>query len=347
MNFMTLQRPTYEEMERRRMLRDGLSPQRSTTLQRKESMLSRGFNAIMRRQSISASGSRAGVTPGASSSNGLRRNDSFFMHSTLVGREDSIPPLSMLSSEDDSLGYGGRHPLHTIVPPQNRGRPNLGRAKSFKYPERISQIPPAEFTRIRSKSQVRDTNNNNFHNLRMTANANAANNSSGEDSGGIYTTSGSGSGKSTNIGPTKKPNLARRETMYLNGGGGLRDSSRFPETPGYGAAAAWLAREKFFQQQQQQQQRILPRPQQQQQQPRGGGYLRERSEPPPVTRRRQPLPDFFFYGDRWQEQESRARQPHHQSRPQPPPPAASDETPEPPPGTDLGNGNNNTNINNR
>ena len=139
MNFMTLQRPTFEEMERRRMIRENMSPQRSTTLQRRESMISRGLNAIMRRQSFMGSPSKP--------ANNLKRNDSFFMHSALLSNRDDPGPSLILSNEGTN-----EHPLHTITRPS---RPNLGRAKSFKYPEKVSQIPPAELTRLRSKSQVR------------------------------------------------------------------------------------------------------------------------------------------------------------------------------------------------
>ena len=138
MDFMTLQRPTFEEMERRRQLRENMSPNRSTTLQRRESMISRGLNAIMRRQSFMG---------GSKPQTHLKRNDSFFMHSALIkdDRDDRGPSLLLTNDQQE-------HPLHTITRPS---RPNLGRAKSFKYPERVSQIPPAELTRIRSKSQVR------------------------------------------------------------------------------------------------------------------------------------------------------------------------------------------------
>ena len=46
--FSTLQRPTLEELERRRAMRETFSPPRSSTLQRRESVLSRGFNALFR-----------------------------------------------------------------------------------------------------------------------------------------------------------------------------------------------------------------------------------------------------------------------------------------------------------
>ena len=46
--FSTLQRPTLEELERRRAMRETFSPPRSSTLQRRESVISRGFNALFR-----------------------------------------------------------------------------------------------------------------------------------------------------------------------------------------------------------------------------------------------------------------------------------------------------------
>ena len=49
--FSTLQRPTLEELERRRAMRETFSPPRSSTLQRRESVLSRGFNALFRDES--------------------------------------------------------------------------------------------------------------------------------------------------------------------------------------------------------------------------------------------------------------------------------------------------------
>lgn len=190
MNFMTLQRPTFEELERRRQLRNDLDsgPQRSTTLQRRESMLSRGLNAIMRRQSFMSPQNRP------EKASNLRRHDSFFMHSAF--KADDL--------EDENQN------LHSISRPS---RPNLSRAKSFKYPEKISQIPPAELTRLRSKSQARDLN------------------SSGEDP--VYTSGSSGSGKSL---------LSRPRPS-----GASSQSGPYFEDYGYGQAANWLNRERFFQ----------------------------------------------------------------------------------------------------
>ena len=200
-NFMTLQRPTFEELERRRQLRDTLSPQKSTTLQRRESMLSRGFNAIMRRQSFMS---------GAQTRPKLTRNDSFFMHSSLA-KEDVLPPGGMMTNDDIDEH---RHPLHTIVQPNNNRGRNLARAKSFKYPEKISQIPPAEFTRLRSKSQIRDSG---FGSSIFSKDVL----SSSEDTA-VYT-SGSG-GSAVGSGKSVK-------------------NRYFDENP----AANWLNRERFFQ----------------------------------------------------------------------------------------------------
>ena len=98
MNFMTLQRPTMDELERRRQLRESLSPlrERSTTLQRRESMLSRGLNAIMRRQSFMSPPRNPGGNSNGNA-NHLKRHDSFFMHSTLAKDPDNMPPLSMMT----------------------------------------------------------------------------------------------------------------------------------------------------------------------------------------------------------------------------------------------------------
>ena len=95
---MTLQRPTFEELERRRQLRENLSPNRgSTTLQRRESMISRGLNAIMRRQSFMGSSSKP--NNGAN----LKRNDSFFMHSALLKDRDNDPGPSPQASLPNPL----------------------------------------------------------------------------------------------------------------------------------------------------------------------------------------------------------------------------------------------------
>lgn len=302
MNFMTLQRPTFEELERRRQLRESLSPQRSTTLQRRESMLSRGLNAILRRQSFMSP-----QRPQMSQSNtNLRRHDSFFMHSALAKDPDVAPPISMMMTNDNDQDFRSRqHPLHTIVNNNNNSqqtragaRSNLVRAKSFKYPERVSQIPPAELTRLRSKSQVR---------------AEVAMMSSSEDP--VYTSgsggSNSGSGKSFQRRPPPS-------------GASNSQSSYFDEL-GYGQAVQWLSREKFFQPPP----RVLPnRPSQNNTRP----SPRDISEPPPTgPKRRLPLPDIFYYGDRWQEQETRSSRA----------PVSSLETPEPPPGSsDMSNNNN-------
>ena len=281
MNFMTLQRPTFDELERRRQLRESLSPQRSTTLQRRESMLSRGLNAIMRRQSF--------MSPQRNTSNvNLKRHDSFFMHSTLAKDPDNMPPMSMMTTDNlvlDDLRLNNNNNNNNQF---QRGRStNLARAKSFKYPERVSQIPPAELTRIRSKSQVRSS----VHDMQL-------NSSGGEDP--MYT---SGSGGSASGGSGKSPFRGKKAPPPQ------------AEDVGYGHAVNWLSREKFFQPPP----RILPRP-------AGKTSPRDVSEPPPATnKKRMPLPDIFYYGDRWQEQETRSRSTHQVSSgssletPEPPP----------------------------
>ena len=255
-NFMTLQRPTFEEMERRRMIRENMSPQRSTTLQRRESMISRGFNAIMRRQSFMGSPSKP--------ANNLKRNDSFFMHSALLtGNRDDPGPSLILSNEGTN-----EHPLHTITRPS---RPNLGRAKSFKYPEKVSQIPPAELTRLRSKSQVRPD---------------PYYNSAGSSDDPVYTSGSGGSAAGSaknmlrrnptfNMGPSRYDR--NREELYNRNRNEFSGSNKYFEPPP----------------------RVLPR----------RPSPRDISEPPPGSgsKRRLPLPDIFFYGDRWQEQETKTR----------------------------------------
>ena len=313
MNFMTLQRPTYEELERRRQLRDTMSPQKSTTLQRRESMLSRGFNAIMRRQSFMSPNSRNGPK--------LSRNDSFFMHSSCA-KPDELPPGGVMTNDHD-LDQDLRHPLHTIVGrdqnqnrDQMRGR-NLSRAKSFKYPEKISQIPPAEFTRLRSKSQIRDSG---FGSSIFSKDVSSQQLSSGEDTA-VYT-SGSG-GSAVGSGKSMK-NLNSRY---------FEDSNPVPN---------WLSRERFFQP-------PIRKP------VHPKIPARDISEPPPhTTKKRMPLPDIFYYGDRWQEQENREvrrnpsqlhrenpnRENHQEIRRvstfrEPQRENLNREMPEPPPGSDL------------
>ena len=105
MNFSTLQRPTYQELERRRQVRDeGLGTSSSgptsngttgsgsncsstelnrqtavkrtaSSLQRKDSVLSRGFNALVRRQSMAvANPSKLLDTRGANARPEIRHN---------------------------------------------------------------------------------------------------------------------------------------------------------------------------------------------------------------------------------------------------------------------------------
>ena len=118
--FSTLQRPTSEEAERRRVLREALTspPRRSSTLQRRESILSRGFNAIFRRDSM------------------MKRPQQQHMSGHATGYELNLrtgPPVV------------GQH--------NGPAGKRLSRAMSFKHPERVSHIPPPEVTRYRSKSQ--------------------------------------------------------------------------------------------------------------------------------------------------------------------------------------------------
>ena len=323
MDFMTLQRPTFEELERRRQLRENLSPNRgSTTLQRRESMISRGLNAIMRRQSFMGSSSKP--NNGAN----LKRNDSFFMHSALLKDRDNDPGPSLLlpggppgnnnNNDQEPGGPGGnqqQHPLHTITRPSRPAGPTgLGRAKSFKYPERVSQIPPAEFTRLRSKSQVRPGDY-------YTTSGGSA----GSSDDPVYTSgsggSAAGSGKS----------MLRRNPTFLGSRGNFNNNDDYAHAP------------RYFQPPP----RVLPR------RPDIRPSPRDISEPPPgASKRRLPLPDIFFYGERWQEQENMRSRPEQkivyaptkiEQQQQQQHQNSSLETPEPPPGSsDIGTQSQNT-----
>ena len=354
MNFMTLQRPTMDELERRRQLRESLSPlrERSTTLQRRESMLSRGLNAIMRRQSFMSPPRNPGGNSNGNA-NHLKRHDSFFMHSTLAKDPDNMPPLSMMTNDkfnDNLILDEPRHPFPMTSAANNnsnndqfqRGRStNLARAKSFKYPERISQMPPAELTRLRSKSQVRSSVQDQVQ----------LNSSGGEDP--MYT---SGSGGSASGGSGKSPYRGKMGTLLPpreERRGNMHPQERpqesrggYAEDLGYGQAVQWLSREKFFQERPEKPGNFQPPPRMSVPRPtqlQGKTSPRDISEPPPTAnKKRLPLPDIFYYGDRWQEQETRnsetrSRSTHQVSS------GSSLETPEPPPGSSdiIANNNNN------
>lgn len=333
MNFMTLQRPTMDELERRRQLRESLSPlrERSTTLQRRESMLSRGLNAIMRRQSFMSPPRNTGGNSNGNA-NHLKRHDSFFMHSTLAKDPDNMPPLSMMTNDkfNDNLILTSAANNNSNNNQFQRGRStNLARAKSFKYPERISQMPPAELTRLRSKSQVRSSVQDQVQ----------LNSSGGEDP--MYT---SGSGGSASGGSGKSPYRGKMGTLLPPREERIQrpQESRggYAEDLGYGQAVQWLSREKFFQEKPG---NFQPPPRMSVPKPQGKTSPRDISEPPPTAnKKRLPLPDIFYYGDRWQEQETRnsetrSRSTHQVSS------GSSLETPEPPPGSSdiIANNNNN------
>ena len=74
---------------------------------------------------------------------------------------DPEPPMSMMTTESTNA----RRQSYNFPPnPPPGGRPGLtrsrsvlARARSFKHPEHFSHIPPMEITRLRSKSQVRES----------------------------------------------------------------------------------------------------------------------------------------------------------------------------------------------
>ena len=115
-------------------MRETFSPPRSSTLQRRESMLSKGFNAIFRRDSMmhksnnnNNNNNNAAATKGGLN---LRTATAQQTNSNMINNNNNNSSSSNLQQK------------------------RLSRAMSFKHPERISHIPPPEVTRLRSKSQV-------------------------------------------------------------------------------------------------------------------------------------------------------------------------------------------------
>ena len=363
MNFSTLQRPTYQELERRRQVRDeGLGSSGPTSngtsasgsncsstelnrqtavkrtassLQRKDSVLSRGFNALVRRQSMAvANPSKLLDGRGGNARPEIRHlksqfsmddnDDVTFMPPqlpTYIPENDNTqnqqnlrrflpddPPLSMMTNgSSNMIPRVNQGPMVTNL---SRSRSMaVQRTKSFKHPEKGGHIPPPEILRLRSKSQVRDNELN--HGLF----GNSANlNSSGyEDSDEIlYTSGGFASTQTDNSSSSggkegKSALTALKNKLNAGFGGGSRlsrQASLMGGNSGYGQAALWLAREKYLLQNKKS--NYNP----------NYGYLpgankprrRDLSEPPPPPprvapplpgKRRQPLPDIFYYGNRY------------------------------------------------
>ena len=382
MNFSTLQRPTYQEMERRRQLRDdGLITSTSgpmsngttgsgsncssseinkqtavkrtaSSLQRKDSVLSRGFNALVRRQSMAVTNPsklqemRPPEIRHLKTQFTMDDNDevtymppklpNYIPENTNQGQRGlrrflpEDPPLSMMTNGSSNMIPRVNHqgPMMTNL---SRSRSMaIGRAKSFKHPEKVSHIPPPEILRLRSKSQVRDGELQ--HGLfgagmNKSINLNSSNlNSSGyEDSDEVLYTSGGFTSTQTDNssssgGKEGKSALAELKHKLKSGFGGGNRLSRQASLmstgagSGYGQAALWLAREKYLLQH-----KNLNSPNSNYN--KNYGYLngaarprrRDLSEPPPPpppraappppvttgTRRRQPLPDIFYYGNRY------------------------------------------------
>ena len=267
-------------------------------LHRKDSMLARGLSALKRRQSMIVT----------------RKAEDIYSHRGHphnINLNDTEPPLSMMTVAANNVR---RYDVPNTATNLNRSRSMLGRARSFKYPEKVSHIPPPEITRLRSKSQVRDGSGVGVFSLTAR---NYGDNSYDEMSDEIMYTSGgfsssSSSGKNNNFGYASLAEITA--------------SSSNPYHGNYGQSSLWLARQKVLMKQDQNNnlssgyfglrrststkppgvrsgfytQRPLPR-------------RRDLSEPtpppppppPPIImptdrrtekKRRQPLPDIFYYG---------------------------------------------------
>ena len=379
-NFSTLQRPTFQEMERRRQIRDeGLAngssgptsngttgsgsncssaeinkqtavKRTASSLQRKDSVLSRGFNALVRRQSMAVT-NPSKVQDMRPEIRHLKpkftmddNDDVTYMPPQLPNYipENATqgqrgvrrflpddPPLSMMTNGSSNMipRVNNQGPMFTNL---SRSRSMaVGRAKSFKHPEKVSHIPPPEILRLRSKSQVRDGElQHGLFGMGMNKSMNTKDvnlNSSGyEDSDDVLYTSGGFTSTQTDNssssgGKESKSALTVLKNKFnagFKGGSRLsRQSSMMsPGGSGYGQAALWLAREKYLLQQKNlNSPNSIYNP--------NYGFLkgaakprrRDLSEPPPPppprvappppaaggNKRRQPLPDIFYYGNRY------------------------------------------------
>ena len=147
--FSTLQRPTSEEIERRRALRGNVGGSqyfnefpRSSTLQRKDSMISRGFNAIFRKDSFMAKNSSKSpgrrkmlpATPTGGSSgnfvNLINNNNSAENPPPLPMRH--VNPLMADFLNNNHLGNSAEYPPHEPKIPRPTGR-RLSRRVEFHF----------------------------------------------------------------------------------------------------------------------------------------------------------------------------------------------------------------------
>ena len=383
MNFSTLQRPTFQELERRRQLRDeGIAINSSgptsngttisgsncssaevnrqtavkrtaSSLQRKDSVLSRGFNALVRRQSMAVTNpsklldSRPEIRHLKTQFSMDDNDDVTFMPPQLPNYvpdnanqgqrgirrflpED--PPLSMMTNGSSNIIPRVNNQGQMITNLSRSRSMALGRAKSFKHPEKVSHIPPPEILRLRSKSQVRDgeLQHGLFGlglNKPMSGHNSNLNSSGYEDSDEILYTSGGFTSTQTDNSSSsggkegKSALTVLKNKLNAGFGGGSRlsrQASLMSGGSGYGQAALWLAREKHLLQNKNSNYN------------KHYGFLngaagrprrRDLSEPPPPPpprvappppaggKRRQPLPDIFYYGNRYTGTQNLAQRP--------------------------------------
>ena len=202
--YSSLQRLPQEELERRQQAffntMQNPAKNNGSGLQRRESMIAKGFNALFRRDSML----------------GGKKRPEQFLNKNMDYLPNKGPDNLINRRPDHFLNYGGPPPVFLNGNNNGllmaKGKKRIGRTMSFKHPERISQLPPAEVTRIRSKSQY------SINEYGMTSN--------------------SGSNRS------KRSNSAgsiEKELDFPLNNGFLNDKEFVPPP----VAAQWIAREKF------------------------------------------------------------------------------------------------------
>lgn len=311
MEFATLQRPSYEDLERRRRMREGSPPPRGPPggpakgLQRKDSVLTRGLNALRRRQSMV--------------SNRKTEYEASFSTQpfTSLQTPDPEPPLSMMTTESTNArrqSYNFPNPPPGGRPGLTRSRSVLARARSFKHPEHFSQIPPMEITRMRSKSQMRMPDQ---QQQQTSGNLSSSSGVFSYDEAEMYAGYSGSSGSSHHGGRMKSGYQSLVDVVAYNGRGGQGPSSTggpawlqntLPQNPRPLARSTSVKpghmRAGFFNNMRQQQDAGNARPRRRD--------LSEPTPPPPPVppvvrptgrdptpgsaRKRQPLPNIFYYG---------------------------------------------------
>ena len=278
MNFSTLQRPTFEDLERRRQMReDGPGPGKG--IQRKDSVLARGINALRRRQSMISARKPEHVE--------LQFSGQPFRS---LGNPEPQAPLSMMTTESSNARRQSYNFPQQPRPGLNRSRSVLARARSFKHPERISQIPPMEITRLRSKSQVRDAGSSSSGVF-----------SYGDDSGdGLYAGFSSSASPPSSSGRLRSGYQSMAEVMaYRNASNGPSwaqntASGRPDANNNLGRSTSVKPahmRAGFFANRPRRRDLSEPTP------PPPVPPVVMPSGREPVARRRRPLPDIFYYGN--------------------------------------------------